>query len=798
MDHFDSKLNKHRCGRSFKEEIQNLTAVDEQQFFETLREAIKDSQRRYYRNLVYIEKRNNPEEIAIKILKLYLQLNPNALIAYAFHPWAEGAKERLKKFREEISDNLIDIDYSSSDKYLGNTFDVVVLDFTNNFEPNYVGRLVDLVRGGGLAIIYTDSLLENKKFRNSLIYNGKILDVYEKRFLRKLEEYEGIFIVKENSFTVKPFKGEVKKKSEPLIPVKPLMPEEIHKLCLSSDQNRVLESFFNLRVGKRKVLVITSARGRGKSAVTGLGIAGLISLLKEKKRKYKVVITAPSMSGISQIIEFLKRGLDVLNIQYKEKKGKNATFPTEIEGENFRVLYEIPDAVLETEGDLLVMDEAAAIGVGYIDSALKIWDKVVLVTTVHGYEGSGKAFLRYLKRILSLRKAIVYWQEMVTPLRYAEGDPIEKWLYDTLLLDAEPEEPRRIPEKLVFETIDKEELFSNEKRLRQVYGILVTAHYRNNPNDLMIMGDGIHHTIKTLSTIDGKDIGVVQIAEEGGLPESLIESALMGVTFDGNLIPDRLIKHTRLKEFGRMRGWRIVRIAIMQELQNKGFGSELLKMIVEDAERQGIDWVGSAFMSDIRVLNFWIKNGFYPVHVSPRRNEKLGDYPVVVMKPISEVAKRALKIATYILKDKLLNTIHDVYFGMDPEIVRILLNGAKVHKEVRINRIYIDKVVAFLQGVSPYESSADGIHMLTLKYFWDAKRDWSLSPQEETLLIAKVLQGRPWRFTSSTLRANRTEVSEMLYEIISQLLYKYYGITPDVKTGVELKDIDDEFRTSEI
>ena len=768
--------------------------MNKEEFFKLLEDSIKDSTQKYYRNLVFIHDKDYLSYVG-EILELYLKINPKPKIAYAFHPWVTGSKDRLNEIRKIVTD-VIDIDYSSSEKYLGSTFDVVILDLVDNFEPNFIGRLVDLVGGGGLVILYTDNLKENKLFRNSIMRDGKIRDTYEERFMRKLKEHEGIFAIINSDYYANPFKGEVGEKPSPVVPKRSLMPLELHKLCMSKDQNRILESFSTMLQGSKKVLVITSARGRGKSAVTGLGIAGLIHKYGDRRKKLKIVVTSPSSTGISQLMLFLRKGLEALSTPYKSKDSMYG-YPLSIEGPNFKVYYEIPEATLEDEGDLLVVDEAAAIGVGYIDSALKIWKKVVLVTTVHGYEGSGKAFLRYLKRILEARKFAVSWQEMVKPLRYAEGDPIEKWLYDTLLLDAEPEKPPKDISHLVLETISQEELFSDDKKLRQIYGILVTAHYRNNPNDLMIMADGVHHKIIALSTLDDKYVGVVQIAEEGGLPDSMIDLALRGGTFDGDLIPDRLIKHARLREFGKMKGWRIVRIAVMQELQDMGLGSTMLKMIIDEAKDK-VDWVGSAFMGDKKVLNFWIKNGFIPVHISPKRNEKLGDYPVVVMKPISELAKKAVDIASYILKEKMLSTLHDVYFSMDPEVTRLILGGIKVHKDVHVNKILIDKALAFIQGVSPYESSADGIHMLTLKYFWDAKRDWSLSPEKEIVLIAKVLQGRPWRFTSSSINVNRTEVNELLYEAIAELLFKYYGISADSKTGLEIKNLDDEFHTNEL
>ncbi|MEM0373773.1 MAG: GNAT family N-acetyltransferase, partial [Sulfolobales archaeon] len=419
----------------------------------------------------------------------------------------------------------------------------------------------------------------------------------------------------------------------------------------------------------------------------------------------------------------------------------------------------------------------------------KFWKKIVLITTVHGYEGSGKAFLKYLRKNMEGKKFKVVWIEMSEPLRYAEGDPIEKWVYDSLLLDAEPKLPVQDLDKLLFKMENTEEIFSDEEKLRQVYGILVTAHYRNNPNDLMIMADALHHKLGGISTLDGIYVGVVQIAEEGELPESVIDGALKGITFEGDLIPDRLIKHWRIRNFGRMKGWRIVRIAVLQELQGKGLGSKMLDSIIEEARRRGLDWVGSSFMADRRVINFWIKNGFVPVHVSPKRNEKLGEHAVIVMYGLSEEGKSAVRIAAELLKERMLNTMHDVYYTMDPWIARLIINGIKVHREIELNDIYKDKIASFLQGISPYETAADAIHLLVRKYFWDSKRDWALSPEEEAVILCKVIQGKPWNMTSLTLEMNRTQVTELLYDAVSKIAKKYYNITADYVNGVELRQL---------
>lgn len=757
--------------------------MDANEFYETLKKAIIDGKNRFYRNLVYIEKSDYMSEL-IRVIETYLEVSRSPSVIYGFHPWVSKAKNRRDEVKKLFKEGAFeDVDYSSSENYLGNTYDLVILDLVDNFQPNYIGRLAELARGGGLIILYTNSLTENKIFRNSIIRNGKILDVYERRFRRKLFEHKGIFIANEQGYYTNPFTGEVRK-VERKIPQKTLMPRELHELTISDEQSKVLDGIKYIIRGGKRVVAITAPRGRGKSAVTGLGLAGLIKINIEDKLESRIIVTAPSLASSSQIMEFAKKGLEALRIDFNEKRSDTG-FTRVIEGKDFKILYRPPDAALEEEGHLIVVDEAAALGMNFISKVLQNWKKVILVTTTQGYEGSGKTFLKYLRQLINEKKVPVNWLTMTKPLRYAEGDPIESWLYDALVLNAEIEQIPKDIEFAEYETQDKEKLFTEDEKLYQVYGILVTAHYRNNPDDLMIMGDGIHHMIKTISINNGKYyVAVAQICEEGELPDSLIDIALRGGTFDGDLIPDRILKHSRIRDFGKLKGWRIVRIAVIPELQGKGFGSKLLELISKEAN---VDWLGSSFMGDPKVLSFWIRNQFIPIHVSPRRNEKFGDFPVVVIKPISERAKAIVEILAYAFKEKLIQTLHDVYFNMSPQLARLLLLGNPAKKDIEVNKIYLAKAISFLQGVSPYESAADSIHMLTLKYFWD--NEHFLEPDEETILIGKVLQGKPWNVISTEVGINRTMMSEIIYSAIAKILKKYYNLNVDSENSVSLSEL---------
>jgi len=145
--------------------------VNKEQFYDQIIKAFEDGNIRYYRNLVYIEREDYLDYVK-EIINLFLKFKQDPSVAYGFVPWASGSKERMKTIKEYFS-KFDDIDYANAEYYLGNTYDLVILDTIDNFQPINIGRLVDLARGGGLIIIYTNNLTKDKAFRT---YNS------EKRF----------------------------------------------------------------------------------------------------------------------------------------------------------------------------------------------------------------------------------------------------------------------------------------------------------------------------------------------------------------------------------------------------------------------------------------------------------------------------------------------------------------------------------------------------------------------------------------------------------------------------------------
>ena len=83
--------------------------------------------------------------------------------------------------------------------------------------------------------------------------------------------------------------------------------------CHSLDQAKAVLTFLDAASEKllRTTVALTAARGRGKSAATGLAIAGAIALGYSN-----IFVTAPSPENLRTLFEFVFKGLDAL--EYKE------------------------------------------------------------------------------------------------------------------------------------------------------------------------------------------------------------------------------------------------------------------------------------------------------------------------------------------------------------------------------------------------------------------------------------------------------------------------------------------------
>ncbi len=685
---------------------------------------------------------------------------------------ARGKKLIMMHKKDVEYENAETAELRDIDDYLGTTYDFVAVDFHHSLVPNDLGKIINVCRGGGLICLLFPKPEEWHKstnfFHEVILTPPYSLNDIKHNFSRFLEkkiwEGRGITIIDSSAKMVLK-DGKMKcsrRKSKKLkIPEKTIFPKHIYDMCLTQDQINALYELEKIWEGGTAVIV--ADRGRGKSSILGI----FLGALARSRGKLNAVITSPSPKNVREIFRFARKILEMDSMirDVVEKDGEIV----EIRGRGIKIRYFEPTKAAKYHADVHIVDEAAGIPVPLLFKYLSRSDIVVYSSTVHGYEGTGRTFsIRFLG---GLRKRVKDFRmiEMLTPIRYSEDDPIEEWSFSSLLLDAEPPEIKEVDlNKLKYIKGGIEDLLRDERKLREYYGIFVLAHYRNSPNDFGILCDAPNHEVRYLETKDGRVVCSVQLAREGGLPDDILFEMYYGHFPAGNLIPDTVIKHYRNIDFGRLKGYRIVRIATHPDLMDRGIGSKMLqKIFKEDA-----DWIGASFGATRQLLNFWLKNGFHVIHISPKESEVTGEYSVIVIRPKSKRAKKIVKEIRKHFAERFIISLAEIHRNMDVGVAHLILKDLpKKQGEISLSPMDWKRIIMYAYGPAMYEVVRDAIYKLAVQYF-TVENDIALNEEQEMILTAKVLQGKHWDIVAREIDRGPTYVVIELREIIRKFVDK--------------------------
>jgi N-acetyltransferase 10 len=157
----------------------------------------------------------------------------------------------------------------------------------------------------------------------------------------------------------------------------------------------------------KSTISLTAGRGRGKSAALGIALSSAIV-----HGFSNIFVTAPSPENLITVFEFVFKGLDALNYKehtdYEILQSTNPEFNHAVVRVNIyrdhrqTIQYVRPqDCAALTQAELLVVDEAAAIPITLVKQLLGPY-MVILSSTIHGYEGTGRSLS--LKLLNSLRE----------------------------------------------------------------------------------------------------------------------------------------------------------------------------------------------------------------------------------------------------------------------------------------------------------------------------------------------------------------------------------------------------------
>lgn len=623
---------------------------------------------------------------------------------------------------------------------LGEEHDIVVIDAYEGLRASILAAASEMVVGGGLLVLtgptwskWCPSISACDGFASYLkkrLYEAKnhlIVDLDEQRIVSK-----------------RVVSREPLKKTRPKC-LKTL-PTWLCKLVATTEQAKAIQTALEVfEEPHSSSLIVLGDRGRGKSAALGLALAYLIV----RKKIGDVTVVAPSIYSVQSLFTHLVRGLKTARIRYKAWGPRR--FYEGVKGGWFKVCYEPPSQ--QYLSALTVVDEAAALGPTRLRRIAMRARKILTATTIHGYEGSGRWLAHKLNDILPSPLVV----ELKTPIRYPQGDPLEEWLYNTLLLNVEPSEDIGMVTPSATSCVEVKRLEDLEL-LRRIYSILVQAHYRNSPDDLQLLLDGVGRWIKVYMLVyDGKPVAVAEVSLEDRAERRVLTDVL-----------NRLLQGLEGNKIAR-----IVRIAVLEQLQRRGLGSKLLKCVEEKLVVDGYKLVGATF-SNLDVIGFWLKNGYGVVHVSARYNKFTGEKNVAVVKPLTRDIE---------------HSINKIYVDM---ITRLVYGGASVYRDLPAEKIaeilaeqpctqdFADspwmltpyqrlRLEKFLKGEDYPEYALDSLLILIALATLKCKLK-ILDMKQLTTLASFVIQGKPVWEVAKVVGVKEEQLVDTLRESVKKLV----------------------------
>lgn len=488
--------------------------------------------------------------------------------------------------------------FSKTKNLLGSEFPAIIYDARQGIHLDALAMAAGTLQDGGQLLLLLNHWadLANQPDSDSLRWSGEKHAINTPHFIAFLQEK----IAKYN-FPVY--------QSMPLTLALPIPQKDRSTHCQPTlEQAHLLQQMAET---EEAILIVTAKRGRGKSALAGLFAKQQVA------QNQPVILTAPNKSAVNIFNEFA--GAEIIFMP-----------PDELS-------QNLSEAPQQFANYWLFVDEAAMIPLDILFRLTKAFKRVVLTTTIHSYEGTGRGFL--LKFMAKTDRTLRHF-ELFTPLRWQADDKLEAFIDDLLLCNCEDRLPQPSYDGVLAEQIQ----ISHCERIphdqiESVYGLLTLAHYRTSPLDLRRLLDAPQQQFYLAQAHDTL-LGCVWVVPEGGMEDNtLICQIRRGERRPrGNLVAQMLCFQAGWEEACALRSLRISRIAVQPNWQQQGLGQRLIaKMKQQQIKQQGaVNFLSVSFGYTPELLAFWQKCGFILVHFSESKEASSGCYSVVALSPLSE------------------------------------------------------------------------------------------------------------------------------------------------------------------
>ena len=522
---------------------------------------------------------------------------------------------------------------------LGQEYQHVIYDGFSGLKPNLLAAVSGTVKAGGLLILLLPCRRQLSAFIDPQFSSYQSAEQrsnhssFNARLKRILNECSCIFYDQSDGLHL------------PAISLRPF--DDPY-----TEQQSALNTLQKFALGRaHRPVLLRADRGRGKSAALGITAATLVQKGK------RVIICAALKRAVETTFQFY-----------------NAHLPPQPTAGSLQFVP--PDQLFEyhNQTDILLIDEAASLPVPFLIKALHTFNRVIFATTEHGYEGSGRGFTLRFCPYMKQHFAGAHFISLHQPIRFAAQDPLEQHINRLLCLDAEP------PETLQggspnFALVTQEELSQNEALLKQVFALLVMAHYQTSANDLRHLLDASGLKV-FIATQQNQVIATALVQLEGQLSNDLSEKIISGSRRPkGHLMAQTLAQLTgEVKDLLRPMA-RVVRIAVQPQLQRQQIGKKLLSFI-EDTLAEQVNVIGASFGGHAELINFWQSQAYRLCKIGFSKDHISGEHACLMIKTLSKENSPLTTQHALFNRDLPLNLMHHLSY-LDHHLVLQLLTDTK-------------------------------------------------------------------------------------------------------------------------
>ncbi|PPI84866.1 tRNA(Met) cytidine acetyltransferase [Marinobacter maroccanus] len=644
---------------------------------------------------------------------------------------------------------LTPIAVSEARQWLGREVSMIIWDGWQGNPPDAFAALSGALTAGGLLFWLMPPLAEWHRFadpdyRRTGLDNGGA-HPFAARMADILADHDAVIRISTGSAT------------SPL-PAMPPVPEQSFRIGTTRGQEQLVQRLVRFGLGRRRrPLVVTADRGRGKSAALGMAAAELL-----EKGRQEIVVTAPSEQNVDTLFRHAREAL-------AEKLDEaSPRILTTRSGGRLRFVPVRELLALRPEAEVVLVDEAAAIPAPLLKSVLLGWPRVAFATTVHGYEGAGRGFAIRFRQVLE--QSTPHWQSvtLTEPVRWAGGDPLEALISRLFLLAADGSGSAAKTESSTGELVIEpwQPATAGDEPLSNAFGLLVDAHYRTSPADLrQWLDDTAARTWR--ARIGDRTVGILWCALEGGLSPELAEQVSLGTRrIRGHLLPQSLASHSGYPEAAALKALRVVRIAISDDARRSGIGRCLVEAAQAYAAKQGVDYLGTSFGGSADLLAFWQSCSLHVVRVGLQQEASSGEYPLQMIKGISQPGQEMEGRIRTRLSGHWLTLVPDNWPGLEPEMLAAITadlppGPALDADDLRDLRHFANGHRGFRVMVPVLRKLSQGPGIMA----------WLKSREELPLWCQGVLQGRPWSsLQDDRLCLGQREGEDRLRQVVRDLL----------------------------